>query len=203
MLIRVAWGDAGWFMAALLPEPRGENKAMVADFRGSLHLAADMEGGMDIDQDSAGVKFPPPLAFVGALIAGLVIDHFMWWHFSIPLTHYLRWVLGWLGIVAGFAIMMTAVGLFRNAGTETRPWKTPTRFVTEGVYKWTRNPMYLGMALIYAGIAIICNSLVTLALLVPVLFWITREVIEREEAYLAVKFGEPYRSYKAETRRWF
>ncbi|MES2445110.1 MAG: isoprenylcysteine carboxylmethyltransferase family protein [Pseudomonadota bacterium] len=158
---------------------------------------------MDIDQDSAGVKFPPPLAFAGTLIAGLVIDRFMWWHLEIPLGHWLERSLGWIGIVAGFGIMMTAFGLFKRAGTDPKPWKTPTAFVTDGVYRWTRNPMYLGMALIYAGIAILCDSLITLLLLAPLVLYIQREVIEREEAYLAVKFGEPYRAYKAGTRRWF
>lgn len=158
---------------------------------------------MDIDLDSAGVKFPPPFAFAGTLIAGLVIDQFMWWHFGIPIGHSLRRALGWLGVVAGFAILLTAIGLFKKAGTDPKPWKTPSQFVTDGVYRWTRNPMYLGMTLIYAGIALLCNSLVALVLLAPLFIWVTREVIEREEAYLAVKFGAPYLAYKAETRRWF
>ena len=158
---------------------------------------------MDVDQDSAGVKFPPPLAFAGTLLAGLVIDHFMWWRLEIPLGHYLERSLGWIGIVAGFGIMMTAVGLFRNAGTETKPWKTPSAFVTEGVYRWTRNPMYLGMALIYAGAAMILDSLVALLLLIPLVYVIQREVIEREEAYMAARFGDAYRTYKDQVRRWF
>jgi len=158
---------------------------------------------MDADLDSAGVKFPPPFAFVGTLIVGLAIDQFMWWHLSIPIGHSLRRMIGWIAVVAGFAILLTAVGLFKKANTATRPWKTPSHFVTDGVYRWTRNPMYLGMVLAYAGVAILCNSLVTLLLLAPLFVWITREVIEREEAYLAVKFGAPYLSYKAATRRWF
>lgn len=158
---------------------------------------------MDIDLDSAGVKFPPPFAFIGTLIVGLAIDQFMWWHLGIPVSHWLRRSIGWIGVVAGFAILLTAVGLFRKAGTATKPWKTPSQFVTDGVYRWTRNPMYLGMVLAYAGIAILCNSLVTLLLLIPLFIWVTREVIEREEAYLATKFGAPYLAYKAQTRRWF
>lgn len=158
---------------------------------------------MDADLDSAGVKFPPPLAFIGMLIAGLVIDQFMWWHIGFPVSRYLRRTIGWVGVVAGFAILLTAIGLFKKAGTNPKPWKTPSAFVTEGVYRWTRNPMYLGMVLAYAGIAILSNSVVTLLLLAPLFVWVTREVIEREEAYLAVKFGAPYLAYKAETRRWF
>jgi protein-S-isoprenylcysteine O-methyltransferase Ste14 len=158
---------------------------------------------IEIDSDSAGVKVPPPLAFIGTLVLGLAIDSFSWWKLEIPLGHWLERMVAGLALVAGFAIMMTAVGLFRKAGTDPKPWKPVTAFVTDGVYRWTRNPMYLGMALIYLGLAVFFDSLVTLLLLVPLFFWITREVIEKEEAYMAAKFGEPYLAYKASTRRWF
>ena len=158
---------------------------------------------MEADTDSAGVTVPPPLVFIGTLVAGLVLDHFSWWHFGLPIGRYLHRLLGWTGMVAGFAILMTAIGLFKKAGTDPKPWKTPTAFVTDGVYRWTRNPMYLGMALIYAGLAILNDSLITLLLLVPVVFWITRNVIEREEAYMSARFGAPYLAYKTSVRRWF
>ncbi len=158
---------------------------------------------MDIDRDSAGVKVPPPLAFIGTLVLGLAIDQFSFWHIGIPLGRWLERAISWTALIAGFAIMMTAVGLFKKAGTDPKPWKTATAFVTDGVYRWTRNPMYLGMGLIYLGFAIFADSLVSLLLFVPLFFWITREVVEKEEAYMAAKFGEPYLSYKAATRRWF
>lgn len=158
---------------------------------------------IQIDKDSAGVKIPPPLAFAGMLVVGLTIDALSWWKLELPLGSKLENLLGMVALIAGFGIMMTAIGLFKKAGTDPKPWKPATAFVTDGVYRWTRNPMYLGMGLIYLGIAIYLDSLISVLLLVPVFVWITREVIEREEAYMAAKFGEPYLAYKAVTRRWF
>ncbi|MBO9711361.1 isoprenylcysteine carboxylmethyltransferase family protein [Sphingomonas sp.] len=156
---------------------------------------------MDIDRDSAGVRFPPPVAFIGTLVVGWALGKLLGQP-GIPLRGWGLRDLGWIGIVAGFAILLTAAGLFRKAGTATRPWKRSTAFVTDGVYRWTRNPMYLGMALVYAGCAIVLNSLVALLCLIPLIFVIEREVIEREERYLESRFGEPYRQYKANVRRW-
>ena len=152
---------------------------------------------MDIDQDSPGVSFPPPFVFIGTLLVGLAIDRFSWLPIRFPLGEMVERGVGWLAIVAGAGIILTAMGLFRKAGTRPEPWKPTTGIVTDGVYGWTRNPMYLGMALIYAGIALLFDSVIALALLVPAVLVIQRQVIEREEAYLEGKFGEPYRSYKA------
>ncbi|MCX8474704.1 MAG: isoprenylcysteine carboxylmethyltransferase family protein [Sphingomonas sp.] len=157
---------------------------------------------MDTDQDSARVKFPPPLVFLGTLLAGLALGRLLG-NLRVPiLTYDLQNLLGWLGIVLGAGTLLSANGLFRQRGTHARPWKSSTSLVTEGVYRWTRNPMYLGMALIYAGIALVVDSLVALLLLIPLVFVIEREVIAREEAYLEAKFGERYRSYKDSVRRW-
>jgi len=158
---------------------------------------------MDIDADSAGVRVPPPLAYLGTLLAGLAIDRFSFWHMGIPLPHWIERTVWGLALAGGFAIMLTAVGLFKKANTEARPWKTSTALVTDGVYRWTRNPMYLGMALIYLGFAVCADSLVSLLLLVPLIFWITRNVIEREEAYMTAKFGDEYRAYRERVGRWF
>lgn len=156
---------------------------------------------MDIDKDSAGVRIPPPLVYLGVLLLALALDRFSW-GIGIPLGNDIEHMLGWIAVVAGFAVMLSAVGLFRRAGTDPKPWKTVTAFVTGGVYRWTRNPMYLGMAAIYLGIALLCDSLAALILLVPLIFWIQRQVIEREEAYMESKFGDAYRAYKADVRRW-
>ncbi len=153
---------------------------------------------MKVEQDSPGVGFPPPLAFAGTLVAGLAMGGW-----GIPLGSKLEHLLGWLALVAGGSILLTAIGLFRRAGTNPQPWKSTSRIVTTGVYRWTRNPMYLSMALIYVGIALLNDSAVCLVLLVPLLFVIQRQVIEREEAYLEARFGRPYLDYKASARRWF
>lgn len=157
---------------------------------------------MDIDQDSARVKFPPPLVFVGTLLVGLALGHLLGDPRVPILTHDLQNLLGWLGVVLGAGIALSANGLFRQHGTHARPWKSSSALVTDGVYRWTRNPMYLGMALVYAGIALVVDNLIALLLLIPLVFVIQREVIVREEAYLEGKFGERYRAYRDSVRRW-
>ena len=76
------------------------------------------------------------------------------------------------------------------------------RMVTDGPFRWTRNPMYLGMTLVYVALALGFDSLGAALLLVPVLLIIRSQVIGREERYLEAKFGDDYRSYKASVRRW-
>jgi protein-S-isoprenylcysteine O-methyltransferase Ste14 len=157
---------------------------------------------MDRDEDSAGEKFPPPVLFAGALLGGIVLNKMLGGPGVPLLGHSLQNLLGWLGIVLGAGTMLSAASLFRNMGTNVKPWKTSTALATDGVFRWTRNPMYLGMAGIYAGITLVTDSLMALLLLIPVVFVIEREVIAREEAYLEAKFGERYRIYKASVRRW-
>src|SRR5688572_16371575 len=82
------------------------------------------------------------------------------------------------------------------------PSQPTTVIATTGPYRWTRNPMYLGMALVYAGLAIGFDAPIAFALLPLVLIAIQTQVIGREERYLEAKFGDDYRRYKAEVRRW-
>ncbi|MEN2709836.1 methyltransferase family protein [Sphingomonas sp. NPDC092331] len=156
---------------------------------------------MDVDHDSAGVKFAPPAAFLGMLVVGLALGRLLGSP-GLPLAHSTERGLGSLATLLGVGIMLSALGLLRAAGTDPKPWKRSTTLVTDGVYRWSRNPMYFGMALAYAGVAIWMDSLVALLLLIPLIFVIQREVIEREESYLARKFGERYLSYKSAVRRW-
>lgn len=156
---------------------------------------------MDVDQDSAGVKFAPAAAFAGTLVVGLALGRFLGSP-GLPLSNSTERGIGWLAVILGIGIVFSAIGLFRSEGTDPQPWKRSTALVTDGVYRWSRNPMYFGMALAYAGLAIWLDSLVTLLLLIPLVFVIQKEVIEREEAYLAGKFGDRYLTYKSLVRRW-
>ena len=104
--------------------------------------------------------------------------------------------------IAGTTMMLAATGLFRRLGTNVRPSQPATKIATTGPYRWTRNPMYLGMALIYAGLAIGFDGPIAFALLPLVLIAIQARVIAREERYLEAKFGDDYRRYRAKVRRW-
>ena len=156
---------------------------------------------MAIEQDSAGVRFPPPLVYLGALLLGLATERFVTLR-SFGIDGRLLAATGGPLFVAGVAMMFAAAGLFRRLGINVRPSQSTALIATTGPYRWTRNPMYLGMALIYAGLAIGFDGPVALALLPLVLIAIQTQVIAREERYLEAKFGDNYRNYRGKVRRW-
>ncbi|MHB8770492.1 MAG: methyltransferase family protein [Syntrophales bacterium] len=123
-----------------------------------------------------------------------------------PLTSGLAVVekgLGWLVMLCGIALLAVAAGLFRIKGTTVNPTKEPNNLVTGGVYRVTRNPMYLGMLMILIGFPFVAGSLA--GLIFPVFFFIfiDRVVIPKEEKVVERVFGDAYREYQSQTRRWF
>lgn len=155
---------------------------------------------MDVDADSAKVTFPPPFVYIGMVLLGLALDRVLPW--SVDLTKIGRYVGGGLLIAAALAFLLAASGRFRKAGTELKPWKTTSAIVGEGVYAFTRNPMYLGMALFMAGLGLLFSSLSVILLVPFAIAIIQTQVIAREERYLEAKFGDEYRVYKSRVRRW-
>jgi protein-S-isoprenylcysteine O-methyltransferase Ste14 len=157
---------------------------------------------MTNDVDSANVRFPPPLIYLGFLVLGIWAGR----TFGVPglgLGASTRDLLGWIITAIGIAVGPVAgAGLFYRLRTAIIPVKPASRLVTSGIYRWTRNPMYLGLALIYAGIAILFDSLLALLLLIAVVAIIQVYVIAREEAYLERAFGDEYRAYRTRVRRW-
>src|SRR6266550_8056161 len=153
----------------------------------------DWRMSMAIEPDSAGVRFPPPLIYLGALLLGLAAERFVTLR-SFGIDPRLLVATGALLFVAGAAIMLAAAGLFRRLGTNIPPSQPTTLIATTGPYRWTRNPMYLGMALIYAGLAIGFDGPMAFAMLPLVLIAIQTQVIAREERYLEAKFGEDRKS---------
>jgi hypothetical protein len=104
----------------------------------------------------------------------------------------------------GWHVARTDLGIrtLRDAGTTIRPDKPAAKLVTDGPFRFSRNPLYLALTLMYAGIALMADSIWALLLLFPVTFIMTRFVIQREEDYLARTFGEDYERYKKSVRRW-
>ena len=91
---------------------------------------------------------------------------------------------------------------FVAAGTNIPPNLPTTALVVDGIYGWTRNPLYLGATLVYLGLSVAAGSLWAIVLLAPLLWVINVGVIAREERYLERKFGDAYRAYKGRVRRW-
>jgi len=152
-------------------------------------------------RNNAGVVVPPPLIFATTLAAGILLDRFVtFW--SIPLGDLLPYALALPLAGIGVALAVLALGLFRKANTRPEPWRPSSALVSDGIYRFTRNPMYLGMAFAYVAIALAFGSMSALALLAPLLLVIRYGVIGREERYLTAEFGEDYRRYQAKVRRW-
>ena len=151
-------------------------------------------------QDNPGVVARPPFIYMTALLAGLVLEFFLPTAAMAPPLNYL---VGIGAIGGGLAIMATAIMQFRNAGTNVPTPLPTTAIVTDGIYRFSRNPIYMALSLIYAGIGIAADSLCVLFLLAPVLLIVRFGVIAREERYLEEKFGDDYRRYKDRVRRWF
>ena len=155
----------------------------------------------DDSQDGAAVRFPPPLVAVIMLVVGIVAEWFLG-PLATPLAGIARGVLGLLLAAAGLGCMLAAIGLFRKSGQDPTPWKSSPELISSGIYQRTRNPMYLGMGFLQAGIGVLLANLWVVAL-VPVTWALIYVIaIRHEEAYLTEIFGEDYRAYKSKVRRW-
>ena len=148
--------------------------------------------------DIPGVAAPPPLVFLSGLLLGWLLQ----WLFPfgwLPAEWAHR--LGIAFFAAGL-IGLTGVFAFARAGTPPDPRRPTTRLVTGGPYRFSRNPMYLGLTLWYLAVAAWFNALCVLLVLPFVLYTLQRGVIRREEAYLRRRFGQEYEAYCARVRRW-
>lgn len=146
------------------------------------------------------VRFPPPLVYLGFIGLSLIIERFIAVP-SIGLGAAHLW-FGAFALTAGLAIVIGPITLFSRTGEDPVPWTPTAKIIDTGIYAYTRNPMYLGMAIAYVGIALLVDSLVALLLLPLVISIIQTQVIAKEEAYLGATFGAAYRDYCARVRRW-
>ncbi len=151
------------------------------------------------EQDSPGIRVPPPLIYLLPLGSGLLLDR----KAHVPfLPRRVARILGWPLVGGGVALSGWAIWTMRAAETTMRPDKPVSNLIQEGPFRYTRNPLYLSDAMMYAGIAVLRKSLWAIVLLPLAMFVIQREVMGREERYLERTFGEEYLDYKARVRRW-
>ena len=150
--------------------------------------------------DTTNVIIRPPIAWAVAALAGLVLNWLMPLPFipaAVPAVG-----LGAMVFALALALFVWAIAAVTQAGSNVPTNLPTTTIVDAGPYRFTRNPIYLGMVLGLIGLAIALNSLWLLLTLVPFAVVIRYGVIAREEAYLERKFGDVYRRYRARVRRW-
>jgi protein-S-isoprenylcysteine O-methyltransferase Ste14 len=154
-------------------------------------------------RNTAGVIAPPPLIALGAVILGVLLDWLMpAYVLSALLTRNGRIIISVLLIAAGAALAVMGRGTFVRLGTHVNPYKPSSVLVTTGVFAYVRNPMYVGLACLVAGVGVALASDWTLVALVAAALLIHFGVVKREELYLEAKFGDAYRKYMSTVARY-
>jgi protein-S-isoprenylcysteine O-methyltransferase Ste14 len=151
------------------------------------------------------VHFPPPFVYVAAFVAGLLLQR----GWPLPITgpgpgtaRGAILIAGLALLLMGLTIVASAFFTFGRARTTVIPNRPASALVTSGPYRISRNPMYLALALAYAGLALLLNTGWPLFFLPLAVLSIDRLVIAREERYLASAFPQEYGAYRSRVRRW-
>ena len=143
----------------------------------------------------------PPLLYGGALVVALLLDRLLPLGLLAGLGG-LRFGLAALFGLPALAIAAVAVLQFRCARTQVPTFRPASALVTGGLYRYSRNPIYVALILLQIALALLLNSAWMLVFTPPLAIVTDLGVIRREEAYLEVKFGDDYRAYKQSVRRW-
>jgi protein-S-isoprenylcysteine O-methyltransferase Ste14 len=144
----------------------------------------------------------PPLLFLGGLILGLILDRVLPLPLALQGADLTHWMAGGALIILGLTIFAAGVRSFSRAATPVPSSQPVRRLVTTGIHGLSRNPIYVGMFLIYAGIGVAASSPWVLVLVLPIAIIMRYGVVAREEAYLERRFGDAYRDYVMRVRRW-
>jgi protein-S-isoprenylcysteine O-methyltransferase Ste14 len=147
------------------------------------------------------ILFPPPLVFILAWLAGLGLDH----ELPVRVSRGQGGVIGALAALvtlAGAALTFGTIRLLLRARTGILPFKPTRALITDGPFRYSRNPIYLGLLIAYLGVTAWTGVLWPLATLPFGLWFLWRTAIQPEETYLAARFGEEYAAYCRRVRRW-
>ena len=153
-------------------------------------------------KDSPGVIALPPLILAIALVIALLLDHLLPLDFLPAAFHWATLVTGLIIAALGLGLAAWGIATFRAAGTNVEPFKPALVLVERGPYRFTRNPMYLGLQLELIAMSLIFSIDWGLPMMVPLFVTLHFGVVLREERYLAAKFGAPYQAFLDRTRRW-
>lgn len=157
---------------------------------------------MSSDPQGPGIRVPPPFIFAGGWLVA-------WWlhrrlPFDIDGSGASAWqtALGLAACAAGLGLVAWGITTFTLARTPVIPHRPARALVRHGPYRFTRNPMYVGLTSLHIGLALVANMAWPLVMLPVVLIVLTTYVIRREEAHLTRMFGEDYHAFRRDVRRW-
>ena len=145
------------------------------------------------------MRLVPPIWFVLGIIAMIVLARL------VPIVQWHVPALRWAGIaliVAGLAVALAGARQFRRRGTPVKPFSQATTLVVDGPYRFTRNPMYLGLATILGGVALALEALAPFLVIPVFVAIITRLFVLPEEAMMKERFGDAYADFQRRVRRW-
>ena len=166
---------------------------------GNLSLTSNNRGYMTENTDHADVKIPPPVLVLVHVIAALLLDGLF------PFPAIMPGPVLWLGILlvlAGLSIGFMGVRQLAAEHTTLDPHRPVSTLVTDGPYRFSRNPIYLGFTFILIGLPLALGTYWGLILSPLFVLLIGYLVIQHEESYLGRRFGEMYAAYKNQVRRW-
>jgi protein-S-isoprenylcysteine O-methyltransferase Ste14 len=147
------------------------------------------------------VRIPPLLLFLASLALSLFLQRLTGLGPAMPLSR--PWqVVSILLLAAGILLAVWAVGLFARHRTTIIPHGDSSALIIQGPYRFTRNPMYLGLSLAYLGVALWLQCWIALPFLVIPLWWLSFLIIPMEESQMRQRFGDAYDSYCDRVRRW-
>jgi protein-S-isoprenylcysteine O-methyltransferase Ste14 len=153
------------------------------------------------NKDGAKVRFPPPLVFLGAIIAGVIVQR-MVTPLSLQVAAGIRVAAGVLILVCGTSLVISARIWFTRTRQSPIPWKPTPELILRGPYRFTRNPMYVGVTLFVVGLGLTLNDIWISLFAAPALLVVHFIAVLPEERYLAEKFGQSYRNFHAQVRRY-
>jgi len=149
---------------------------------------------------SSRAAVPPPLVFLGTLVIGVILN--IVWPLPIFTDGRIGDVLGLLVTIGSAALALWAFRTMLRAGEQPDPAVPTKSIVEQGPFGRTRNPIYVSFALFDLGVALLLNNLWMLLALVPLMLYVDREIVRREERSLERQFGQEYLDYQASVRRW-
>lgn len=149
--------------------------------------------------DSPNVVVLPPLLYGAGLAFGFLLQWLVPRHI---LSTDARYLVGGALLVTGAVLAMWGRRVMEQAGTNVNPREPTTALVVAGPFRFSRNPLYVALTLMYLGLALLTNALWVLVLIVPISLVLHFGVVRREERYLEAKFGDAYRSYRSDVRRY-